>query len=42
MVVLYYPKILVEVVKDFQKYWKLDSNSKVLDVGCAKGFMVYD
>ena len=26
----------------FKKYWKLDSNSKVLDVGCAKGFMLYD
>jgi|TARA_B110000881_G_C18416815_1_gene433877 ubiquinone/menaquinone biosynthesis C-methylase UbiE len=38
----YNEKYWIEVVKDFQKYWKLDSNSKVLDVGCAKGFMIYD
>ena len=38
----YNPKYWVNVVKDFQKYWNLNSNSKVLDVGCAKGFMVYD
>ena len=38
----YNPKYWTEVVKDFQKYWNLNSKSKVLDVGCAKGFMVYD
>ncbi|MDC0456265.1 class I SAM-dependent methyltransferase [Candidatus Pelagibacter sp.] len=38
----YNEKYWTEVVKDFQKYWNLNSNSKVLDVGCAKGFMVYD
>jgi ubiquinone/menaquinone biosynthesis C-methylase UbiE len=38
----YNEKYWTNVVKDFKEYWKLDSNSKVLDVGCAKGFMVYD
>ena len=38
----YNEKYWKEVVKDFQKYWSLSSSSKVLDVGCAKGFMVYD
>ena len=38
----YNEKYWTNVVKDFKKYWKLDSNSKVLDVGCAKGFMLYD
>jgi ubiquinone/menaquinone biosynthesis C-methylase UbiE len=26
----------------FQKHFSLDSKSSVLDVGCAKGFMIYD
>ena len=30
------------VVKDFQDYWKLDEKSSILDVGCAKGFMLFD
>ena len=30
------------VIPDFKKYWELTSNSSVLDVGCAKGFMIYD
>ncbi len=38
----YHPKFWTEVVKDFQKYWGLNSKSKVLDVGCGKGFMIYD
>ena len=38
----YNEKYWKEVVKDFQKYWNLSSSSKILDVGCAKGFMVYD
>ncbi len=29
-------------VPTFQKHFKLDANSSVLDVGCAKGFMLYD
>ena len=38
----YNPKFWTEVVKDFVNYWKLKPGNKVLDVGCAKGFMVYD
>ncbi len=30
------------VIPDLQKHFNLNSNSKVLDVGCAKGFMLYD
>lgn len=38
----YNPKFWTEVVKTFKDYWNLDKNSKILDVGCAKGFMLYD
>jgi len=31
-----------KVIPDFIDHWKLDKNSSVLDVGCAKGFMLYD
>ena len=30
------------VVPTFKEYYKLDENSKILDIGCAKGFMLYD
>jgi len=30
------------VVPTFKEYYNLDENSKILDVGCAKGFMLYD
>lgn len=30
------------VIPTFQKYYNLDENSKILDIGCAKGFMLYD
>ena len=30
------------IISNFVDYWKLNSNSSVLDVGCAKGFMLYD
>ncbi|MDA7818268.1 class I SAM-dependent methyltransferase [Sulfurimonas sp.] len=30
------------VIPTFEKHFKLDANSKVLDVGCAKGFMLFD
>jgi SAM-dependent methyltransferase len=30
------------VVPDFQDFYKLDGESKVLDIGCAKGFMMHD
>ena len=30
------------VIPTFQNYYNLDSNSSILDVGCAKGFMLHD
>ena len=38
----YHPKFWSQVVQDFIKYYDLDSHSSILDVGCAKGFMLYD
>lgn len=38
----YNSKYWSEVVKDFIDYYNLDEGSKILDVGCAKGFMLYD
>lgn len=30
------------VIPTFKSYWDLNSQSSVLDVGCAKGFMIHD
>lgn len=30
------------VVKRFKEHYQLSENAKILDVGCAKGFMLYD
>jgi len=30
------------VVPAFQNYWSLSSDNSLLDIGCAKGFMLYD
>jgi ubiquinone/menaquinone biosynthesis C-methylase UbiE len=38
----YNPKFWTDVVIDFISYYQLTPNSKILDVGCAKGFMLYD
>jgi len=38
----YNPKYWSEVVKDFSDYYNLNDGSKILDVGCAKGFMLFD
>ena len=38
----YNPKYWSQVVQDMIDHYNLDSQSKVLDVGCAKGFMIYD
>jgi len=38
----YNKKYWSNVIKDFKKFYKLSSTSKVLDVGCAKGFMLFD
>lgn len=38
----YNSKYFKGVVKDFKYYYNLNSTSKVLDIGCAKGFMLHD
>ena len=38
----YFPRFWQPVVPTFKDYYKLTFNSSVLDVGCAKGFMLYD
>lgn len=38
----YNPKYWTEVVKDFVDFYKLQDDAKILDVGCGKGFMLYD
>ena len=38
----YHERFWTEVVKDFIKYYGLTKDSKILDVGCAKGFMLHD
>lgn len=38
----YHPKFWTETVKLFVDYYHLTDGSKVLDVGCAKGFMLHD
>ena len=38
----YSPRFWKPVIPTFQEYWKLNSISSILDVGCAKGFMLHD
>ena len=38
----YHPRFWQPVVPDFQKHYGLSGKSRVLDVGCAKGFMLHD
>jgi len=38
----YYDGRWVSVAKDIIKFFKLKKNDKILDVGCAKGFLLYD
>lgn len=38
----YYDGRWKEVSKRIQKEYEIDSNSSVLDIGCAKGFLLYD
>jgi len=38
----YQPRFWQHVIPSFMDYFKLNRNSSVLDVGCAKGFMLYD
>tara|TARA_Y100000816_G_C26101068_1_gene583525 strand:+ start:1652 stop:2311 length:660 start_codon:yes stop_codon:yes gene_type:complete len=38
----YMEKFWKPVIPDFTNYWKLTATSSILDVGCAKGFMMHD
>ncbi len=38
----YHPRFWTEVVQDMIKHYGLTNESKILDVGCAKGFTLYD
>lgn len=38
----YQPRFWEKVIPDFQKHYGLTAKSKILDVGAAKGFMLYD
>jgi len=38
----YMPSFWQPVIPTFQEYWDLTAESSLLDVGCAKGFMLYD
>lgn len=38
----YNPRFWQPVIPDFQSHFNLTANSRVLDVGCAKGFMMHD
>ena len=38
----YDPKYWEKVVLDFIEHYSLNGRSSILDVGCAKGFMLYD
>ena len=38
----YNPRFWEPVIPSFQKHWSLKAGDRVLDVGCAKGFMLYD
>lgn len=38
----YNPRFWEPVIPDFVKHYSLTKRSKVLDVGCAKGFMLFD
>jgi SAM-dependent methyltransferase len=38
----YDPRFWEPVVPTFIKHWDLKSSDSIIDVGCAKGFMIYD
>lgn len=38
----YHPRFWQETVKRFRDYYNLPDSASILDVGCGKGFMLYD
>jgi len=38
----YMPRFWQPVIPTFKEYWNLTKDSSLLDVGCAKGFMLHD
>src|SRR5207248_2996866 len=38
----YHPRFWQPVIPTFQKHFGLNAESSILDIGCAKGFMLYD
>ena len=38
----YMPRFWQPVIPTFKNYWNLTPNNSLLDVGCAKGFMLHD
>ena len=38
----YNERFWVNVIPDFIKFYNLKDNDKILDIGCGKGFMLYD
>jgi SAM-dependent methyltransferase len=38
----YHPRFWTDVVQDIIEHYKLTNKNKLLDVGCAKGFMLHD
>lgn len=38
----YHARFWEPVIPDFQKHYQLNDKSSVLDIGCAKGFMMHD
>jgi ubiquinone/menaquinone biosynthesis C-methylase UbiE len=38
----YHPRFWTETVKYIRDYYQLPEHASILDIGCAKGFMLYD
>lgn len=38
----YNPRFWTPVIPDFIQHFGIENNDKILDIGCAKGFMLYD
>ncbi len=38
----YHPRFWTETIKRFKEHYDLSPDASILDIGCAKGFMLYD